>query len=93
MEAPKIQGHLHPFHTSITEPPTKTKAPSTPSSEQQAECQVCGETVAKLSKHMRKLHPGISVNGAGQTLFNCEECDTNFDTDEDLDAHRLIYHS
>ena len=106
---------------SITEALNMTEDPI---SSERGECQICGERVAKLAKHMRKFHEGIVVEGAdetdkadtgnrkrprpalkktksynplaldaaGQTLHNCKECDTNFNTDEDLDAHKVIYH-
>ena len=67
-----------------------TPDPSSSSSSDRGECGICGERVAKLAKHMRKFHED---DVAAQKKHNCRECDTNFNSDEDLDAHRLIYHN
>ena len=75
----------------IPEPANSTEdATPNPSSSDRGECGICGERVAKLAKHMRKFHED-DVAAAGKRSHNCRECDTNFNTDEDLDAHRLIY--
>ena len=81
------------YKLTIPEPANSTED-STPnpssSSSDRGECGICGERVAKLAKHMRKFHED---DVAAQKKHNCRECDTNFNSDEDLDAHRLIYHN
>ena len=80
------------YKLTIPEPANSTEdsTPNPSSSSDRGECGICGERVAKLAKHMRKFHED---DVAAQKKHNCRECDTNFNSDEDLDAHRLIYHN
>ena len=90
--AHQLKLHVKKKHGDIDEqePLTATKKPATA---ERGECGVCGERVPNLAKHMRKYHEGIVVDPAGQALHNCGDCDTNFNTDVDLDAHRITYHT
>ena len=53
-----------------------------------------------LYQHVKKIHDAAAKSMedpseqdvAGQRLYNCKVCNSNFNTVEDLDMHRMIYH-